>query len=164
MHHFFPIPSAHLDCVVTCFTPGVLLVLAFIGWSVFGNGQVEWKVFRNFRLNIVSLDFSPGGTYYLHRPIGLSFRHRMGRFFTRNPHTWLPISTKIKHAPVSPIFFFLSNTVRRRISESQLSEYEYSESLRLNFIFLSVFVIRFVCLFVLWSSLFMLMILLMQYL
>ena len=121
MPHFFPIPGAHLDCVVTCFT--CLLVLAFIGWAVFGNGQVEWKVFRNFRLNIVSLDFSPGGTYYLHRPrpIGLAFRHRMGRFFTRNPHTWLPISTKIKHAPVSPIFF-LSNTVRRSISESQLSQ------------------------------------------
>ena len=43
-----------LDCVVTCFT--CLLVLAFIGWAVFGNGQVEWKrVFRNFiRLNIAS--------------------------------------------------------------------------------------------------------------
>ena len=64
---FFPIPGAHLDCVVTCFT--CLLVLAFIGWAVFGNGQVEWKVFRNFRLNIVSLDFSPGGTYYLQKPI-----------------------------------------------------------------------------------------------
>ena len=60
-----------------------------------------------YRLNVVSLDFSPGGTYYLHvhRHIGLAFRHRMGRFFTTNPHTWLPISTKIKHAPVSPIFF-----------------------------------------------------------
>ena len=83
-------------------------------------------------LNIVSLDFSPGGTYYLHRPIiGLAFGHRMGLFFTRNPHTWLPISIKIKHAPVSPIFFF-SNTVRRRISESRLSEVAYYPAMKMR--------------------------------
>ena len=64
---FSPIPGTHLDCVVTCFTG--TLVIAFIGWAVFGNGQVEWKVFRNFRLNIVSLDFSPRGYLLLtYRP------------------------------------------------------------------------------------------------
>ena len=41
------------------------------------------------------------GTSYWH--IGLTFRHSC--FFTRNPHTWLPFSTKIKHAAVSSFFF-----------------------------------------------------------
>ena len=60
MPHFFPIPGAHLDCVVTCFTgTRVLLVGQFSAMA-----RLNERFFRNFRLNIVSLDFSPGGTYY----------------------------------------------------------------------------------------------------
>ena len=97
---FPPIPDAHLDCVVTCFTGTRFYWLgSFRQWP----GWIK-SILGSLGCNIVSLDFSPRG--YLH--IGLAFRHRMGRFFTRNPQTWLPFSTKIKHAPVSPIFF-LSN-------------------------------------------------------